>query len=223
MDDFTLHSPLPALTPKPAATLINAHAWMLDSLMQGKKLTGTKYLPDQVLEDADLLNHSLALQKQAQDAATLNQTAASNLPKSLQKHQALALSATLPQQQAWHLHKGLQLLQEARDEGIIPGEDAERLGDDFTRSLGQDQANLLLNKAPHSIAQALHTNPLLVGLNPQDRQRLEQRAERRLHSLPLDHQRQQQQALLQQTGNHLKTWFTRSYDYLGKAGQLPPL
>ena len=92
-DDFTLHSPLPALTPKPAATLINAHALMLDSLMQGKKLTGTKYLPDQVLEDADLLNHSLALQQQAQDAATLNQTAASNLPKSLQKHQALAISS----------------------------------------------------------------------------------------------------------------------------------
>ena len=37
-------------------------------------------------------------------------------------------------------HKGLQLLQDARDEGIIPGEDAERLGDSFKRSLAQDQA-----------------------------------------------------------------------------------
>jgi len=222
MDDFTLHSPLPALTPKPSATLINAHAWMLDHMMQGKKLTGTKYLPGQVLEDADLLTHSLALQKQADEAAGVNQSAASHVPQLLQKHQTLASSATLPQQQAWHLHKGLQLLQDARDEGIIPGEDAERLGDGFKRSLAQDQANLLLNKAPHAIAQALHTNPLLVGLNEQDRQRLEQRAERRLHSLPLDQQHQQQQALLHQTGNRLKNWFNRSYDYLGKAGQLSP-
>ncbi|MBL0338282.1 MAG: hypothetical protein IPP67_03660, partial [Rhodospirillaceae bacterium] len=190
--------------------------------MQGKKLTGTKYLPGQVLEDADLLTHSLALQKQADEAAGVNQSAASNLKPLLQKHQTLASSATLPQQQAWHLHKGLQLLQDARDDGIVPGEDAERLGDDFKSSLAQDQANLLLATAPHAIAQALHTNPLLVGLNPQDRQRLEQRAERRLHSLPLDHQHQQQQALLHQTGNRLKNWFNRSYDYLGKAGQLSP-
>ena len=78
--------------------------------MQGKKLTGTKYLPGQVLEDADLLNHSLALQKQADEAAGVNQSAASHVPQLLQKHQTLASSATLPQQQAWHLHKGLQLL-----------------------------------------------------------------------------------------------------------------
>ena len=97
----------------------------------------------------------MALQQQAQDAATLNQTAASNLPKWLNQNRTLAAAALLPEQQAWHLHKGLQLLQEARDEGIIPGEDAERLGDDFKSSLAQDQANLLLATAPHAIAQAL--------------------------------------------------------------------